>query len=217
MAKYEPLKGNVYGRLTVIEDIRDETVKKGSKHKCKCICSCDGKEIIIPAAYLTRNEKKSCGCIRLENITKHGMSHDRFYNIYNHIIDRCNNKNNDRYLQYGARGIKCLWTSFEEFKNDMYESYQKHFETHNGDTTIDRIDVNGNYCKENCRWLTNKEQQSNKQNSHKVNDGSNEVLSYKAYCKKYNISYSRVQYRMKKYNYTFEQAVQEVLENAKIR
>ena len=99
----------------------------------------------------------------------------------------------------------------------MYESYQKHFETHNGDTTIDRIDVNGNYCKDNCRWLTNKEQQSNKQDSHKVNDGSNEVLSYKAYCKKYNISYSRVQYRMKKYNYTFEQAVQEVLENAKIR
>lgn len=210
MAKYTPLKGVVSGRLTVLEDIPGSK-EKGHGHLVVCECSCDGKHITIPAEYITRNHKKSCGCLRLEAITKHNMSHDRFYGIYCHIVGRCNNPNNDRYLQYGGRGIKCLWQNFEDFKEDMYESYQKHFEEHNGDTTIDRIDVNGNYCKENCRWLTNKEQQSNRRNTHCIED-SGELLSYKSYCKKYNINYGQVMYRINKFGYTFEEAVREVSE-----
>jgi len=75
---------------------------------------------------------------------------------------RCNNPNATGYKNYGGRGIKVLWKSFQEFKNDMYESYVEHACKY-GDynTTIDRINNDGHYCKENCRWATMKEQRAN--------------------------------------------------------
>ena len=89
------------------------------------------------------------------------MNETRFYNIYRQIKHRCSSK---YYKEYCWRWIKCLWNSFEEFKNDMYESYLEHIKEHwEKDTSIDRIDVNGNYCKDNCRWATFEEQANNKQ------------------------------------------------------
>mgnify|MGYP001605568036 FL=1 len=74
---------------------------------------------------------------------------------------RCNNPKNHKYPIYGARGIKCLWNKFEDFRDDMYESYLEHVKEFGKNTSIDRIDVNGHYCKENCRWATAKEQSIN--------------------------------------------------------
>ena len=76
------------------------------------------------------------------------------------IKSRCNNPNNAKYHRYGGRGIKNLWNSFEEFKNDMYESYLEH-RKNNSYSSIDRIDNDGNYCKENCKWADYKEQSRN--------------------------------------------------------
>src|ERR1035437_3947791 len=92
----------------------------------------------------------------------HGMSHTRFWTTYRNINSRCMNKENNRFHIYGGRGIKCLWNNFEEFRDDMYESYQLHIkEFGEKNTSIDRIDVNGHYEKSNCRWATSKEQSRN--------------------------------------------------------
>ena len=72
----------------------------------------------------------------------------------------------DVWDRYGGRGIKCLWESFEEFRDDMYESYlQLVKDFGEKQTTIDRKDGAGNYCRDNCRWATIKEQNNNKRNN----------------------------------------------------
>lgn len=93
----------------------------------------------------------------------------KFKLCFTNIKQRCNNKNYNKFKYYGWRWIKCEWSSFEEFKNDMYESFLTHCkEFWEKQTTIDRIDVNWNYCKNNCRWATFIEQNNNKRNNTKV-------------------------------------------------
>lgn len=92
----------------------------------------------------------------------HGDSTTRFYYIWVAASNRCKNSRNKDFHKYGGRGIKMQWSKYEDFKKDMHRSYLAHIRKSGiKNTTLDRIDVNGNYCKANCRWATVREQLRN--------------------------------------------------------
>lgn len=106
-----------------------------------------------------------------ENIQS-GFARTSFYRVWVNIKQRCLNKNSSAYSNYGSRGIKVCkgWLKFENFKKDMYESYLKHIkEFGKKQTTIDRINNDGNYELSNCKWSTRKEQANNKRKRKRKN------------------------------------------------
>ena len=154
--KYINITNQRFGRL-----VAKRFLYKDKKHQCvwEFICDCGNKTKGV--VYRVRNgHKKSCGCLHKEMVshanymtkTTHGLSKTRFYKIWDGMNYRCKDKGN---IYYGNKNISCEWKHFEDFYNDMYESYLVHCYKHGEKrTSIDRINGKGNYCKENCRWST---------------------------------------------------------------
>ena len=156
------LKGKRFGRLIAIEKV-DNKGKRGVFWLCKCDC---GNKTVVSSDHLKKGHTSSCGCYRREipSTRGHGLTHTRLFNIWNGMKERCYNQNNYHYKYYGARGIKICdeWLG----ENGLINFYN--WAMSNGYTdklTIDRINVNGDYEPNNCRWETMLKQANNKRNT----------------------------------------------------
>lgn len=203
MANKKDLTGLRFGRLVAKEEVGK------NKHgrpiwKCKCDC---GKIIFADSNRLQSLNTKSCGCLKLETISNlnksHGESKTKLYRVWQGIISRCQNKNNVEFQNYGGRGISICdeWReSFNCFREWANESGYKE------GLTIDRIDNNGNYEPDNCRWVTSKEQARNTtKNIIFEHNGERYILKDLAHA--FGINYNTLYNRLFSYKWDLNKAI----------
>jgi hypothetical protein len=200
---FKDITGERYGRLLVIMPI-----KKDGRGEYFWICQCDcGNIKTISGNKLRSGNTRSCGCFREEhrgdNNRTHGMANNRLYTIWLNMRSRCYNPKNISYRNYGGRGISVCneWRgSFEKFMDwSFYHGY-------NEALTIDRIDFNGNYSPQNCKWATKIEQANNKRNNHVINiDGEEKTIS--EWARIYGINCDTIERRINAYGWDEQIAV----------
>lgn len=202
MGRLLDLTGQRFGKLTVIE-FAGHAPNRKTLWKCKCDC---GNETLVKTNALRSGDTKSCGCLISaasgDAHRKHGMSESRLYRTWKSMKARCFNERVLCYPHYGGRGI----TVCEEWRNG-FEAFRD-WALANGyrdDLTIDRIDVNGNYCPENCRWETAKRQSENRTSNRLISFGG-ETYPVSVWSEKLGVS-ADLLYSRKRKGWTDEKTV----------
>ena len=185
--------GDKYNRWTIIEDLGSRRTNKGIMVRfmlCRCECGTI-KENRLNG--LRENKNKSCGCWNIEQAkkraTKHGLSGTRLYGIWKGMRKRCNYEGDINYKHYGARGIKVCeeWNDYKKFHDwSIMNDYAD-------DLTIERIDYNGDYTPENCKWIPRSQQNNNTRKQRKfigTDPQGNEHIGYskKDFAELHNLS-----------------------------
>lgn len=201
MRKRKNLIGQSFGRLTVIAEGKTrESDNKRKRYYWLCQCSCGSQPKEINQNSLLSGEIISCGCYHSEHNHeygfKHGMSHTRIYTIWSGMIQRCCNPNAKNYPRYGGRGVTVCgeWKEFKKF----YE-WSK-ISGYSDNLTIERLDNNGNYCPENCTWITKQKQMRNTRRNHyiKYND---EELTLTEWARKFDMNVETLRYQVNHNNF----------------
>ena len=206
--------GKKYGRLTVVEQLGKN---KFGHSMMLCKCECGNKKAISISNLRTT---KSCGCLKREldlerprQISiKHGDSHSKLYGIWKDMRRRCNPKFSDKYPYHAGKGIRVCkdWDEWATFKEWAYvNGYREGL-------TIDRIDGNGDYRPENCRWATRREQCNNlKSNVYVSYEGARYTIGELARAKR--IKYQPLRDRIRDKGWSVERAVQKGLDELKAK
>lgn len=187
-----------------------EVRKKWTCYEIFCECKCWHKQR-VRRQELVKKTRCCFKCASAKKINKtHWLSWTAIYKIWTAMQQRLKNPNNSNYKNYWWRWIICERNSFEEFYKDMSESYYEHIKNYwaNKWTTIERIDNNKNYSKDNCKWITIAEQNANKQHCRK----NRYWISMKDFAKKYWCSIQNIVTRFKRCNHDFNKLV-EYMEN----
>lgn len=207
MAAWVDLTGRRFGRITVLG-----FKERKNKHTYWfCLCDC-GTEFVSIGNNLCRGKSKSCGCLRKEMVSEkyktHGDSTERLCRIWYSIRRRIFNTHDPRYKDYGGRGIRLCdrWLKYENFKADMYSSYIEHVQKFGEwETTIERKDVDGDYCPDNCTWATREEQGKNTRRTVRL-EYRGHVYSIAELAQEFNINPRTLKHRLRR-GWTVEQAI----------
>ena len=196
------LLGKRFGRLLVVDYAPDYIAPDGHKHpKWKCRCDC-GNEVVVRQSSLLGGCSQSCGCLRKEQISyrakHHGGFGTRLYNVWNSMRQRCNNPHAQSYHNYGGRGISICseWDDYGVFRDwALKTGYDK--SAKRNECTLERIDVDGDYCPQNCKWVTMKEQGNNRRDTIYLTY-KNETHSLSEWSRLTDIPYQRLYARYKR-------------------
>lgn len=164
--------GLVFGRLTILDEMA-EYERDSERTYLTCLCEC-GSRKRMRSDGIVSGKTRSCGCLKIEHSRKlgkskatHGKRHTRLYTTWVNMRCRCQKEYRHDYERYGGKGISVCseWSNFNVFHNWAVEN------GYSDNLTIDRINPNGNYCPENCRWLTPSDNSKAKARMIKRNDG----------------------------------------------
>lgn len=192
--------GMVFGSLTVTSKT---TTSKNGHSRWICLCKC-GETSIVKGIHLNSGHTQSCGCRQrsraAEAQNRHGMCGTSEYRIWALMVGRCRDPSSTSYRNYGARGIRVCdrWMDFMNFFADMgHRPSLKH--------SLDRIDNDGDYAPENCRWATQKEQMRNTRINRMISF-SGITMALVAWCEFLGVPYGLVCSRISR-GYSFVDAV----------
>ena len=200
---FKDIEGQKFGRLTVIGFMGKN---KGRNAVWYCECEC-GNKVAVTSGNLKTGHTVSCGCCSVQKLRERATTHghtvggkSRTYITWRNMLSRCYNLNKDTYQHYGGRGITVCerWHKFENFLADMGERPLR--------MSIERIDNDGNYCPENCRYATQKEQ-CNNQRSNRFLTFNGKTQTISQWSEETGIKAGTLERRLNRYGWSIERVL----------